>query len=104
MHRSDAKRTIVKRGKKDRREARIAWRLKNLPRSQRIHARREELEITTREAASRAKIPHGTWKGYESGWNPVPAHRLEAVASALKCSIDWLVTGREAKRKRGRKA
>ena len=86
----------VVRCREQRRASRVRWRARNLGRSRRLRARRIELELTMREAAELALIPLETWKGYENGWNPVPAHRLEAVARALQCSIDWLVTGREA--------
>jgi hypothetical protein len=82
------------RTREERRRCRMEFRRRNLPKAQRIKARREQMGFSMAQVANAARIPLGTWKGYEAGWSRIPSHRLDAVASALGCSIEWIVTGR----------
>ena len=59
----------------------------------RIRERRKELRITGSQIQEKTGISTGNLSGIESGKNLPSAVALVALAKALDCSIDWILTG-----------
>lgn len=59
----------------------------------RARERREELGLTQKELGQISNINKNTIQGYEAGKYPKGDYVIR-LAKALKCSIDWLLTGK----------
>lgn len=60
----------------------------------RIKNRRETLGATQRELAKKATVSYASIQAYERGQMPKGDYLL-AIARALNCTTDWLLTGEE---------
>ena len=65
---------------------------------ERIKARRDELDWTQDELANKANISKSFLSDLENGKRNVGADKLLDIARALSLSLDYLMTGKNAKR------
>ena len=66
---------------------------------ERIKARRDELDWTQDELANKANISKSFLSDLENGKRNVGADKLLDIARALSLSLDYLMTGKNAKKK-----
>lgn len=66
---------------------------------ERIKARRDELDWTQDELARKATISKSFLSDLENGKRNVGADKLLDIARALSLSLDYLMTGKDAKKK-----
>lgn len=66
---------------------------------ERIKSRRDELDWTQDDLAGKAKISKSFLSDLENGKRNVGADKLLDIARALSLSLDYLMTGKNAKKK-----
>lgn len=62
---------------------------------QRLHSRRKELGYSLNTLQELTGIPKGNLSGYERSRYCPSAETLCLLSIALKCSVDWILTGKE---------